>query len=143
MKKNTGNTNIDNEGIGATSTLTGTTLSKSFSVKSSAWEKNADNSPVVLTGTVEIDFEGLDQQQILNMAARPLIINLQRAMRETEVSFARNLLKNPIKRSALEMGLGFADPAKAFAATLRNIDSMSAEQRLELLNMLQAQKTKK
>jgi len=77
-------------------------------------------------------------EKVYDLAARTLIINLQRAIRDTEYQFAKSLVKSPVKRKAAEMGLGFADPAKAFATTMRSVESMSEEQRLELLNQLQA-----
>lgn len=139
MAKKTENMDvIDSEGMSATSTLKGNVLTKDFSVISKAWGKGSDGKDISLPGTVQIDFDGVPMERIYDWASRALIVNLQRAVRDTEYAFAKNLMSQPIKRKASEMGLGFSDPSKAFSRAMRDIDTMPEEQLREMLNIVQA-----
>lgn len=91
------------------------------------------------TFTVDLDFEGVSDTQILLWAARTKVIDLQRAIRACDESFIANLAKQgTIRRRAVDAGSGFVDPAKAQQQIIDRVAGMTPEARAELLKTLQS-----
>lgn len=89
------------------------------------------------TFTVDLDFEGVSDTQVLLWAARTKIIDLQRAIRACDESFIANLAKQgTIRRRAVDAGSGFVDPAKAQQQIINRAASMTPEERAALIKLL-------
>lgn len=98
--------------------------------------KSRGGEPVNLTA--HIDFEGVSATQILLWAARPKIIDLQRALRLCDLEFLKGLAKRgPIIRRASEAGTSFVDPERAKQQVLSRVRNMAPEERAALIKLLQ------
>ena len=89
------------------------------------------------TFTVDLDFEGVSDTQVLLWAARTKIIDLQRAIRACDEAFIANLARQgTIRRRAVDAGSGFVDPAKAQQQIINRAASMTPEERAALIKLL-------
>lgn len=87
---------------------------------------------------IELDFSKTSEEIILKWAARTRIIDMQRSLRRCTEEFLRSLHGKIITRDAMNAGLGFDDPDKAFQKTINNINNLTSEQRAMLLEQLMA-----
>lgn len=101
--------------------------SKNMTVTCKAW--GPDQS---VNMQVEIDFTGVAHEQLISWASQTLIINLQASLRKCDLSFVKELAKQPYRRKATAMGV-LDDPNRAFRKTLENLDTYSPEQLEQLL----------
>ena len=142
MSKKLQNENIGTDNVSNLYSLEGDVLTKAFNVSSTdaSWPRGNDGKPLQVRGQVAIDFTGCDLAQIMNFAARTMIIKLQNQLRTNGYPFVKDFLaKGTIQRNAMEFGLGVESTDKAINKVMEKTEELSPEQLKMLIDKMQAE----
>lgn len=110
------------------------TFTKSFNVKggnNSAW------ADVEVPFNLIVDMSNCPQEKLVELASRSLIITFQNRLRGQSLEYVQNLAKQPYK-TTYEQLTAASEPLTPFQQAQKAAMKMSAEERAELLKLLQA-----
>lgn len=110
------------------------TFEKSFNVRGG---NNSTWADIEVPFNLIVDMSNCPQEKLVELASRSLIISFQNRLRTQTLEYVQNLAKQPYK-TTYEQLTATAEPLTPFQQAQKAAMKMSAEEKAELLKLLQA-----